>query len=336
IMSHPNLVKFIDCDLNHRWPYLVQELLVGVNLRDLYRARRRLPEPAVMFITYQLTRALHQAFGFGIIHRDIKPDNCFLTSAGHIKLLDLGLAKVTGAERLTRPSDLVGTIQFMAPEQIIDASQVDCRVDAWSLGVMAYLFLTGQLPHKGKNVQEIQAAIRHNGASHASRLNPDISPLADHLVAKMTAIHPNQRHQTPAHLLAELEAYFANLNLDANALDERYLLTVLIPGGEQRAAEQARAAGAAIVPAPSPSSAASASASASGLLPPLPAAAEAAVRATLQQQQLRRPQQSQPQPAQPPRKQPEPADDRSSQSDRFGGSESYKDQDLPMGGLQFD
>ena len=333
IMDHPNLVKFIDCDLSHQWPYLVQELLVGVNLRDLYRARRRLPEQAVMYITYQLARALHQAYGFGIIHRDIKPDNCFLTSTGQIKLLDLGLAKVSGAERLTRPSDLVGTIQFMAPEQIIDASQVDCRVDTWSLGVMAFLFLTGQLPHKGKNVQEIQVSIRQGGASRPTRLHPDVSQLADRLVAKMTAVHPNHRHATPAHLLAELEAYFAHQNLDANSLDHRDLLTVLIPGSTEKAAEQARAAGA--VPG-ARRSAAGAPVPAGLTTPdgqPVPGGTASGSHAIAPSGQ---PGSGQNQPAAQPGTPGAEAETDEDKKKMFGGTESYRDQEFPLGGLQFD
>jgi len=235
LLDHPNLVRLVDCDIDYPWPYLVQELLMGVNLRDLYKARRRLPERAVMFVAYQIAQALNAALRYRVIHRDIKPDNVFMTTTGDCKLLDMGLVKVGGMERVTEAQDLVGTLQFMAPEQLQNATTVDHHADIYSLGATAFLLLTGKLPRKGGNVREIAEAMKEHPVVAPRDIHPQISPDANRIIMQTLMVDPEERYATPQELVDALEGYFRRAGMNAGDLTGEYLLQALIPEGEATA-----------------------------------------------------------------------------------------------------
>jgi hypothetical protein len=148
-LSHPNLVAIHDYGQTNGWCWLVMELVDGANLRQVMRTGRLSPQQALAIVP-QLCDALQYAHDEGVVHRDIKPENILLDARGRVKIADFGLAKLRGeapgGEALTGSGMVLGTVHYMAPEQVEGAKDVDHRADIYSLGVVFYEMLTGGLP----------------------------------------------------------------------------------------------------------------------------------------------------------------------------------------------
>ena len=148
-LSHPNIIAVHEFGEAGGFYYFVMEFVDGINLRQMLRARRLSPREA-MAIVPQICDALQYAHDQGIVHRDIKPENLLVDRQGRVKIADFGLAKLLGktpqGEALTRSAEVMGTPQYMAPEQLEKPLEVDHRADIFSLGVVFYEMLTGELP----------------------------------------------------------------------------------------------------------------------------------------------------------------------------------------------
>jgi len=148
-LSHPNIVAVYDFGKAGALHYLVMEFVDGANLREVERAGKLSPEQALAIVP-QICEALQFAHNEGIVHRDIKPENLLLDKKGRVKITDFGIAKIMGVTEgkasLTGAKDIMGTPHYMAPEQIEKPQTVDHRADIYSLGVVFYEMLTGELP----------------------------------------------------------------------------------------------------------------------------------------------------------------------------------------------
>jgi serine/threonine protein kinase len=150
-LNHPNIVQIIDRGISGEVCYLVMEYVEGVSLRRLLHDKTLNPEQALTIVP-QICTALEYAHGKGIVHRDIKPENILLTTDGQVKITDFGLARIVHGDiapsdqRLTHTHVLMGTPEYMAPEQREKAKAVDHRADIFSLGVIFYEMLTSELP----------------------------------------------------------------------------------------------------------------------------------------------------------------------------------------------
>jgi predicted Ser/Thr protein kinase len=148
-LNHPHIVQVYDFGQTDEFFYFVMEYVDGVNLRALIRGGRLEPEEALRIVP-QICEALQFAHDEGIVHRDIKPENILIDKKGRVKIADFGLAKLLGRApeelSLTGTGQLMGTLGYMAPEQLQQAHTVDHRADIYSLGVVFYEMLTGQLP----------------------------------------------------------------------------------------------------------------------------------------------------------------------------------------------
>jgi predicted Ser/Thr protein kinase len=148
-LSHPNIVGLYDFGHVNGLHYFIMEYVDGLNLRQLEQAGKLSPREALQIIP-QICEALQFAHDEGIVHRDIKPENVLLDKKGRVKIADFGLARILGHEpedfRLTRARDVMGTPHYMAPEQVEKPQSVDHRADIYSLGVVFYEMLTGELP----------------------------------------------------------------------------------------------------------------------------------------------------------------------------------------------
>ncbi|HWI57363.1 MAG TPA: serine/threonine-protein kinase, partial [Bacillota bacterium] len=148
-LNHPNIVTVYDFGETQGLYYLLMEFVDGMNLRQLLQNRKLVPEEALAIVPH-ICDALQYAHEQGIVHRDIKPENVLLDKQGRIKLADFGIAKILGqaapeAAR-TAATEVVGTPYYMAPEQVEKPTKVDHRADIYSLGVVFYEMLTGELP----------------------------------------------------------------------------------------------------------------------------------------------------------------------------------------------
>ncbi len=147
-LSHPHIVTIHDFGQTHALYFFVMEYVDGLNLRQVLDVERMAPREALAIVP-QICDALQYAHDQGIVHRDIKPENILLNRQGQVKIADFGLAKLVGADAPTRGGERVlGTPQYMAPEQAEHPAEVDHRADIYSLGVVFYQMLTGELPAK--------------------------------------------------------------------------------------------------------------------------------------------------------------------------------------------
>ncbi|MBT4796898.1 MAG: protein kinase [Verrucomicrobia bacterium] len=149
-LDHPNIVTIFDFGTAGPYHFLVMELIDGVNLRQAMQSGRFTPDEALTLVQ-EMCAALKSAHEDGILHRDIKPENILLDSQGRLKIADFGIAKIIGSDEaanftLTRQDSILGSPQYMAPEQIESPEDVDQRADIYSLGVVFYELLTGELP----------------------------------------------------------------------------------------------------------------------------------------------------------------------------------------------
>ncbi|OVE80169.1 hypothetical protein BVY01_00775, partial [bacterium I07] len=165
----------------------------GMTLKEKINERPLKLEEAID-ISIQISKGLAEAHQAGIIHRDIKPANIIITKKNEVKILDFGLAKLTGQTKLTKVGSTLGTAAYMSPEQL-KGNPVDHRTDLWALGVMMYEMLTGQLPFKGDYEQAITYAILNEEPEPITALRTGIPVALEGIVFKLMAKDPKQRYQ---------------------------------------------------------------------------------------------------------------------------------------------
>jgi serine/threonine protein kinase len=203
-LNHPNTVNIYDFGQDADGTlFIAMEYVEGQSLRQVLAAGGAMPPARALSIVGQIASSLADAHGHGIVHRDLKPDNVMLTERGKqrdvVRVLDFGIAKLRddgkGVEQaMTRAGDLVGTPQYMAPEQI-RAEAVDGRTDVYAVGAMLYEMLTGRLPFEGPTLMAILSKHLTETAEPPSRRRPDlaIAPALDQLVLETLAKEPAER-----------------------------------------------------------------------------------------------------------------------------------------------
>jgi len=223
LIDHQNIVNVYDYgDSLDGNVYFVMEFLEGQTLDDLMRKRQPMPVPLLLHVFGQIAKALAAAHAKQIVHRDLKPANVYVIAREHnpyfIKLLDFGIAQLRGygTEGLTLAGSVLGTPQYMSPEQI-SGGTVDARTDVWAMGVMLYRAATGQAPFKGEEFAELADKILHH-----------VPPPAGDLVAMPTALSKliasclergiEARCQSIAELVAGLEQVKRECQLDDDAI----------------------------------------------------------------------------------------------------------------------
>ncbi len=207
-LNHPNIVQVYDFGAEGDVAYIVMEFIQGKELKDFFDANERFDIKEAVHIMGELCEALHFAHEAGIIHRDIKPANVMIDNKGRVKLADFGVARITDADRSasekTQAGAIVGTPAYMSPEQI-EGGEIDRRTDIFSAGIILYQFLTGEKPFTGTSTWTIAKKILQDEPVMPSRLNTNISPLFDKIVAKALAKNMNQRYQTARELGVDLK-----------------------------------------------------------------------------------------------------------------------------------
>ncbi|HLN32767.1 MAG TPA: HD domain-containing phosphohydrolase [Gemmataceae bacterium] len=210
-MQHPNIAAAMDAgETQVNGPdhpalhYLVMEYVPGQDLEEYVQEHGPLPTPKACDVIHQVASALSEAHRHGLIHRDIKPSNIRLTPEGQAKLLDFGLARRFG-HRLTDPGTLLGTIEYIAPEQARDAHEVDIRADLYSLGGTLFWCLTGQSPFPNQGSLAHDFVRRLNQPPPSARaFRPDVPAGLDAIVARLLAVEPDDRFQGPQDVMRAL------------------------------------------------------------------------------------------------------------------------------------
>jgi hypothetical protein len=197
-IEHPNIVRVLDYGASADGPYIVMELVRGGTLLDLMRARGRVDQYAAALIAAGIADGLEAAHVRGVLHRDLKPDNVLLDADGSPKIADFGIARLAAATAITRTGELLGTPQYLAPEQI-SGDVVDERADVYALGVILYEMLTGARPTGGTTPSEIISRRLRLDPRPPSRLVP-LAPALNALVMRALARDPSRRVRRAADL----------------------------------------------------------------------------------------------------------------------------------------
>ncbi len=216
-LVHPNLIRATDGGMVGNQLFLVTEFVDGVDLSQLVGQHGPLSLNASCAIIHPVCQALGHAAARDVVHRDIKPSNIMLDRTGSIKVLDLGLARINNhSNTMTETGQVMGTVDFMAPEQAVDPRSVDFRADLYSLGCTFYFLLTGRAPFQTEQHETIGAKLlAHMEADYTpiSRHRQDIPrPIAD-LIDRMLAKDPKQRPASFAVVQKAVERHAAAADL---------------------------------------------------------------------------------------------------------------------------
>jgi serine/threonine protein kinase len=210
-LSHPNIVTVIDRGEEGGRQYIVFEYIEGENLKEVIERTGPLPVRDALLLALQMARALGFAHDRGLIHRDVKPQNVLLNEDGQAKMTDFGIARSVDVEGVTITGTVLGTSEYIAPEQA-RGQRVDALTDVYSLGVVLYELLTGGVPFQGENF--VAVALRHVNEPAPSVLErrPDCAPRVGMAIERAMAKRPETRFQSMDELVTELETCLAELD----------------------------------------------------------------------------------------------------------------------------
>jgi serine/threonine protein kinase/Tol biopolymer transport system component len=202
-LDHPNICTVYDIEEAEGHTFLVMGHVNGVSLSDRIR-QRPIPLGEALRIAAQIADGLHAAHESGIVHRDIKSANVFITEKGHVKIMDFGLAHLAAGTRITKTGTIMGTPAYMSPEQVRGAD-VDHRTDIWSLGIVLYEMITGRFPFRGESPQTIALAIQNEDAEPVTALRSGLPLDLDFIVDKALAKNRAERYQHVDEFRIDLE-----------------------------------------------------------------------------------------------------------------------------------
>lgn len=204
-LSHPGIVSVYDAGEERDLAYIAMEVLRGQDLTDYTRPENLLPLPRVIDVVSRAAEALDYAHTANVVHRDIKPANImYEVASGQVKITDFGIAWMTDSGK-AKAGTMLGTPSYMAPEQLTGKG-VDGRSDLFSLGVMLYQLLTGELPFRGKSMASLIYQIANEQPSDPASLRPDIPSCLKDVIDKALQKAPEHRYQRGSEMAADLRA----------------------------------------------------------------------------------------------------------------------------------
>ncbi len=212
-LSHPNICVIHEVGESEERPYIAMEYVEGETLRDKVK-RGPLKAEEALEITIQVASGLNEAHRKAIIHRDIKSANIMVTDKGQAKIMDFGLAKLRGGSSLTKSQTTLGTVAYMSPEQA-QGGELDGRTDLWSLGVVLYEMLTGELPFKGDRDVSIIYSIVHEDPKPIKVRKPPVPEELQQVIARALRKNRDSRYGTAEDILKDLKRYGESVRAEA-------------------------------------------------------------------------------------------------------------------------
>ena len=224
VLSHPNIVKVYDVSFGDRIQYIVMEFIDGITLKQYIEQQGEIKWREALYFTVQILRALQHAHEKGIIHRDIKPQNIMLLEDGTIKVTDFGIARFSQAETQTMTDKAIGSVHYIAPEQA-RGGYINDKADIYSVGVMLYEMLTGQLPFVADNAVSVAIMQMQAEPTPPTRINPAIPKGLEEITMHAMEKNPAQRFPSAADMLEDVERFRRNPEIVfnyGNQMDHAY------------------------------------------------------------------------------------------------------------------
>lgn len=202
-LSHPNIVNIYDVGVSAGEHYIVMEYVPGTTLKELIQKQGHLEPDEALAITREIAEALAHAHANGLVHCDIKPHNILMLDGAHAKVADFGIARAVTESTMTYSGNVIGSVHYFSPEQA-KGTVITPKSDVYSLGVVLYEMLTGELPFTGENPVSIAMKHLQDEPTPVRRIDPAIPPVVEALVARMMAKDPALRPES-AELVHEIE-----------------------------------------------------------------------------------------------------------------------------------
>ncbi|WP_300364233.1 Stk1 family PASTA domain-containing Ser/Thr kinase [uncultured Subdoligranulum sp.] len=210
ILSHPNIVKVYDVSVTDKLQYIVMEYVDGITLKEYLKQRGgALTWKETVHFATQVLSALQHAHSKGIIHRDVKPQNIMLLADGSIKMMDFGIARFSRAQSQTVSDKAIGSVHYISPEQA-KGDRTDARTDIYSVGVMLYEMLSGQLPFDGDGAVSIAIMQISDKAKPLAQVAPNVPEGLRQITEKAMEKDPDKRYQSAQEMLEAIEEFKRN------------------------------------------------------------------------------------------------------------------------------
>lgn len=209
LLSHPNIVRVVDVSFGDRIQYIVMEYISGITLKQYIEQQGVLTWKEAVHFTVQVLRALQHAHDNGIVHRDVKPQNIMLLQDGTIKVMDFGIARFARGDSKTMTDKAIGSVHYISPEQA-RGDEIDEKTDIYSVGVMLFEMLTGQLPFEADNavsvaIMQMQAPVRK-----PRDINATIPEGLEEITIRAMQKDPSKRYQSAAEMLRDIDEFKRN------------------------------------------------------------------------------------------------------------------------------
>ena len=210
LLNHPNIVKVYDVSVNDQLQYIVMEYVDGMTLREYLNERGgKLTSLETVHFISQILKALEHAHANGVVHRDIKPQNIMLLDNGQLRMMDFGIARISRAENQLLSGKTMGSVHYISPEQA-KGDETDCTSDIYSVGIMMYEMLSGQLPFDAEDAVEVAIKQISDQPKSLHEIAPQVPAALVEITEKAMAKLPQNRYASAREMLDALDAYVQN------------------------------------------------------------------------------------------------------------------------------